>query len=87
MNQLSLQLTLRRFWKKNIEIVIDEKQRKIINMLFDGFLGHMTSGKVAKICKVSQDTATRLLQDLTDKQILEQVGQGRSTHYIVRDIK
>ncbi|GBR75555.1 cell filamentation protein Fic [Candidatus Termititenax persephonae] len=71
------------FWQKNAAAISDEKQRKIINLLFDGFQGNLTSGKVEKICKISQDTATRLLQNLTAKGFLKVVGAGRGTHYIL----
>jgi Fic family protein len=73
------------FWQQNALIITNEIQRQIINRLFDGFIGNMTSGKVAKIFKVSQDTATRLLQDLVEKGFLKVQGGGRSTHYIFYD--
>lgn len=69
------------FWKNNSERVSDPNQRKILNRLFDGFDGKLTSSKWAKICKCSQDTASRAIHDLIDKKILRQVGAGRSTHY------
>jgi Fic family protein len=69
------------FWQKNALEITNEIQREIINRLFDGFTGNMTSGKIAKIFKVSQDTAARLLKDLVDKGFLEVQGGGRSTHY------
>ena len=72
------------FWRKNSASIHNENQRRILNLLLDGFAGNMTSGKVAKICKISQDTATRLLQDLVDKNILEVRGGGRSTHYVLK---
>jgi len=43
----------------------------------------MSSGKAAKIFKISQDTAARYLKDLADKGILEIRGSGRSTHYLL----
>jgi Fic family protein len=71
------------FWQKNAIEITNEIQREVINRLFDGFIGNMTSGKVAKIFKVSQDTATRLLQDLVEKGFLQVQGGGRSTHYVL----
>ncbi|AEF82138.1 Fic family protein [Leadbettera azotonutricia] len=71
------------FWRENALLVRDERQRKIINMLFDGFDGHLTSSKFEKIVKCSQDTAGRLLKDLAGKGILVQEGAGRSTHYVL----
>jgi Fic family protein len=72
------------FWQKNSVAIPEEKQRQIINLLFDGFQGNLTSGKVEKICKVSQDTATRLLQNLAAKGFLRVVGAGRGTHYVLQ---
>jgi Fic family protein len=62
------------FWRDNALLVSDERQRKIVNMLFDGFDGHLTSSKFEKIAKCSQDTAGRLLKDLVGR---------RSTHYVL----
>ena len=72
-----------KIWQKFSQIKLDENQRKIINMLLDGFEGNLTSGKWAKICKCSQDTAIRSIRYLMQNKILNQVGAGRSTHYII----
>ena len=72
------------FWQKNSFMITNKIQQDIINRLFDGFKGNLTSGKVEKIFKISQDTATRLLKDLVDKGILEVRGGGRSTHYVLK---
>ncbi|MBQ8707056.1 MAG: hypothetical protein IJ523_03085 [Succinivibrionaceae bacterium] len=50
-------------------------------MLLDGFEGNLTSGKWAKICKCSQDTANREISQLVSMNILISEGAGRSTHY------
>ena len=71
------------FWQRNALIVTNAIQQDIINRLFDGFKGNLTSGKTAKMYKVSQDTAASLLKDLVDKGFLEVQGGGRSTHYIL----
>lgn len=71
------------FWRVHAEEPFAENQRKMLNMLFDGFEGNLTSSKWAKICKVSQDTASREINDLVSKGILRQEGRGRSTHYVV----
>jgi hypothetical protein len=34
-----------RFWESHRNLVMNEQQRKIINMQFDGFFGKLTSGK------------------------------------------
>jgi len=70
-------------WQKFNKIILDENQKKIINMLFDGFEGNLTSSKWAKICKCSQDTASRSIKYLIENKVLEQRGSGRSTHYVL----
>ena len=70
-------------WMEFNKFPLDENQKKMINMLFDGFEGNLTSSKWAKICKCSQDTASRSIKQLVEYRILEQQGSGRSTHYIL----
>ncbi|MBI3500222.1 MAG: Fic family protein [Bacteroidetes bacterium] len=74
-----------KFWDKHTETTINERQRLLINKLFDGFTGKLTSSKWAKIAKCSPDTALRDINDLMDKNILqkERAG-GRSTSYILK---
>jgi Fic family protein len=73
------------FWQKNAAQISNNIQREIINRLFDGFIGTMTSGKAGKIFKISHDTAVRLLKDLVSKGFLEVQGAGRSTHYTLKE--
>ena len=70
-------------WMEFNKFPLDENQKKMINMLFDGFEGNLTSSKWAKICKCSQDTASRSIKQLVEYRILEQQGSGRSTHYVL----
>ena len=70
-------------WMEFNKFPLDENQKKMINMLFDGFEGNMTSSKWAKICKCSQDTASRSIKQLVEYGILKQQGSGRSTHFIL----
>jgi Fic family protein len=46
-----------------------------------GFEGGITSKKYVSINKTSRATATRDLQDLFEKQIIKQKGEGRSVSY------
>ncbi|MEW5818608.1 MAG: Fic family protein [Cyanobacteriota bacterium] len=71
------------FWQKNADLTLNERQKKIINRLFDGFEGKLTSSKWAKIGKCSQDSANRDILDLIEKNVLIKQGAGRSTHYIL----
>ena len=82
----SIENTLRKaeFWDKFHNIEINERQRKVINRLWDGFEGKLTSSKWAKICHCSQDTALRDINDLISKGMLRDSRQGgRSTHYLL----
>ncbi len=70
------------FWTQHKETSLNDRQRKMINKLFDSFEGKLFSSKWAKICKCSKDTAVRDIQDLIQKGILEkEEGGGRSTSY------
>lgn len=74
-----------RFWDKHTNTSINERQRVMINKLFDGFDGKLTSSKWAKINKCSADTALRDINDLLQKKILKkEEGGGRSTSYVLR---
>ena len=54
----------------------------MLNKLFDGFEGKLTSTKWAMIAKCSQDTAQRDIQSLIDQGILvKDAAGGRSTSY------
>ena len=71
-----------KFWENNKTIVFNERQTKIINLLFNGFEGKLTSSKWAKINHCSQDTALRDINDLIEKKVLKKdVQGGRSTSY------
>ena len=71
-----------RFWDKHKDLQLNDRQRKVLNMLLDGFEGKLTSSKWYKINHCSQDTATRDLNDLVKKNILKKSSEGgRSTAY------
>jgi Fic family protein len=70
------------FWIRNASGINNDRQKKVLNMLLDNFEVKLTSAKWAKICKCSQDTALRDIQDLIDKGILIKLPEGgRSTGY------
>lgn len=74
-----------RFWKAHAGESFNERQRKVINRLLDGFEGKLTSSKWARLAKCSQDTALRDIGDLVERKILarEEAG-GRSTSYVLK---
>lgn len=70
------------FWEKHKTTALNERQRKVLNRLLDGFEGKLTSTKWAKLTKSSQDTASRDINDLIDKGVLVKgAAGGRSTSY------
>ena len=65
-----------RFWKEHEQTTLNLRQRKMINLLFDGFEGKLQTSKWAKITKISGDTALRDIKDLIEKGILKQTNEG-----------
>ena len=52
--------------------------------MWDGFEGKLTTSKWAKICRCSQDTALRDINDLIAKGMLRNSGAGgRSANYLL----
>lgn len=70
------------FWKLHEQTPINERQRLMLNKLFDGFDGKLQTSKWAKITKTSTDTALRDIKDLIEKGILQQTEEvGRNANY------
>lgn len=70
------------FWDKYRLISMNERQIRMVNLLWDGFDGKLTSSKWGKITKCSADTALRDIQDLITKGVLRKTDEGgRSTNY------
>jgi len=64
--------------------VLNKRQNEMINKLIDGFEGKLTTAKWAKICKCSDDTALRDIDDLINKDVLVRSQEGgRSTAYFL----
>ncbi|WP_426441354.1 Fic family protein [Bradyrhizobium genosp. P] len=71
-----------RFWKKHADQTFNDRQRAMIERLFEGFKGKLTSSKWAQLTKSSQDTALRDIDDLVAKRVLtKDAAGGRSTSY------
>src|SRR5271165_1336009 len=87
--EITLATVLRkaRFWERNAGTSFNDRQRKIINQLLNGFEGKLTSSKWAKLAKCSQDTALRDIEDLVRKGVLvKDAAGGRSTSYSLAEI-
>jgi Fic family protein len=75
-----------KIWERINAEPVNDRQRKIINLLLDGFEGKLSSSKYAKLAKCSEDTALRDIKILIERGILTQdEGGGRSTSYRLVD--
>jgi len=71
-----------RFWDSLRDLGVNERQRKVLNRLLDGFEGKLTTSKWAKLTKSSHDTALRDISALLERGVLvRNPGSGRSTSY------
>lgn len=84
--QIERTQSIRRFWEEaHRRTILNERQKNMLSRVLDSsWQGNLTTSKWAKICKCSQDTATRDIKALTSRGILkkEEAG-GRSTSYSV----
>ena len=74
------------FWRAHAGGSFNERQRRVLNRVLEGFEGKLTTSKWAKLAKCSQDTALRDITDLVGRGVLsrEESG-GRSTSYRLRE--
>ena len=83
---LTLVIRKHKFWNTYGSLIKNERQKKVLNKLLEGFTGNLTTSKWAKINKCSQDTALRDIQDLIGKGILVKSNLGgRSTKYELKE--
>lgn len=75
-----------KFWEQHAEIALNSRQVSMLNILFDGLRGKLTTSKWAKMMKCSQDTALRDINALLKHGILiKSVESGRSANYLLKD--
>ena len=76
-----------RFWDSVRDVSLNARQRKMLNLLLDGFRGKLTTSKWAKICKTSDDSALRDTTELLQLGILVRGSAGgRSTSYTLKGV-
>ena len=83
---LEIILDKSRFWDKHKYTSINDRQRLVINRLYDNYdkeIGFLRTSTYAKLTKCSTDTALRDLQDLVSKKILMQEDSGKKTNYLI----
>lgn len=74
------------FWQKHQLTPLNERQVKMINRLWEGIEGKLGTSKWAKMTHTSTATALRDIQDLVEKGILLDTGEGgRNTHYVLQE--
>ena len=74
------------FWDIHKSTNINERQRLVINYLYDNHskeLGFLRTSTYAKLTKCSTDTALRDLQDLVAKVMLKAEDSGKKTNYVI----
>jgi Fic family protein len=77
-----------RFWETFAAMPLNDRQRKVVNCLLDGFEGKLTTSKYAKLTKCSQDTALRDILSLVDRgMLIRGDGGGRSTSYALGELE
>ncbi|MEO8205753.1 MAG: Fic family protein [Chthoniobacterales bacterium] len=85
--EAELEGTLHRvkIWERiNNNAPVNERQRRVINRLLEGFEGKLSNAKYAKLAKCSADTALRDIKLLVEWGILRQdEGGGRNTRYLL----
>ena len=79
---LSSVLYKAKVWQRIDQAPVNERQRKVVNLMLDDFKGHLTTSKYAQLAGCSNDTALRDIQALLERGIIvKNPGGGRSTSY------
>jgi Fic family protein len=78
------------FWDKHKSTNINDRQRLVINYLYDNYskeVGFLRTSTYAKLTQCSTDTALRDLQDLVSKEMLKAEDSGKKTNYVIMSPK
>lgn len=70
------------FWQQHSDVVLNERQRTMLNLYLDGYEGRLTAKNYAKLSVVSPDTALRDIRDLVARGLLRPLeGMQRNVEY------
>ena len=70
------------FWQQHSDVVLNERQRTILNLYLDGYESKLTAKNYAKLAEVSPDTALRDIRDLVARGLLRPLeGMQRNVEY------
>jgi len=84
---LSIVMHKARTWERINSEPLNERHRKVINRLLDGFKDNLTTSKYAKLAKCSEDSALRDIKTLVERGVLvKNEAGGRSTSYSLPDL-
>ena len=75
-----------RFWQSIANITLNERQRRVVNLLLDGMEGNLTAPRWARITHCNQDTALSDIHYLIEHSILLiNPSTARNPSYRLRD--
>jgi Fic family protein len=72
------------FWQRHAQLALNERQRRVLNRLLDGFEGKLTARKWTALTKCSMATAQRDVADLVERGILiRNPGGSKNSSYSI----
>ncbi len=83
---LEIVLDKAKFWELHKDKGINDRQRFIINYLYDNYdkeVAFLRTSSYSKLQKCSTDTALRDLKDLVEKEMLIADDSGKKTNYLI----
>ena len=70
------------FWQNHSQVILNDRQKTVLNIYLDGYIGKLTAKKWAKLAKTSLDTAARDIKQLIELGVLiPQEGKHRNVPY------
>ena len=70
------------FWQNHSQVILNDRQKTVLNIYLDGYIGKLSTKKWAKLAKTSLDTAARDIKQLIELGVLiPQEGKHRNVPY------